>query len=71
VVHVVSGHARTANDHIGSLDGDGFMHKSILSAFIYQLVCAGHACDLVGHRFGDRLLVTLRRYVVLTEFEAW
>jgi hypothetical protein len=35
VVHVVSGHARTANDHIGSLDGGGFMHKSILSAFTH------------------------------------
>jgi hypothetical protein len=49
---------------LGSLDGGGFMHKSILSAFTHRLMCVGHACDLVGHRFGDRLLVTLRRHVV-------
>jgi hypothetical protein len=42
VVHVVSGHARTANDHIGSLDGGGFAHKTTLSAFTHPLVCAGH-----------------------------
>ena len=42
VVHVVSGHARTANDHIGSLDGGKFAHKTTLSAFIHTLVCAGH-----------------------------
>jgi hypothetical protein len=57
---------------LGSLDGGGFMHKSILSAFTHRLMCAGHACDLVvGHRFGDRVLVTLLGYVVLTEFETW
>jgi hypothetical protein len=38
VVHVVGGHARTDNDHIGSLDGGGFMHKSILSAFTHRLM---------------------------------
>jgi hypothetical protein len=41
VVHVVSGHARTANDHIGSLSGGGFAHKTILSAFTHPLVYAG------------------------------
>jgi hypothetical protein len=41
VVHVVSGHGRTANDHIDSLGGGGFADKTILSAFPHPLVCAG------------------------------
>ena len=68
MVHVVSGHARTANDHIGSLNGGGFTHKTILSALPHPLVCAGQislCCWIID--WATSSWVTRHRRIVLID----